>query len=139
MEDQKTETISGDDRLFSLISHLAFFIGSFIVPLVIWIIYKDKSKFVRFNSLQAVFLQGISAFFVSFAVFNATIIIEAGKSGARVAKAFTILFPILLALSVFLLLGMTVYAVYAGVKSYKGEIVKYPVIGNIIYNKVYKD
>lgn len=37
-----------------------------------------------------------------------------------------------------IMFGFIGYAIYMGVKAHKGELIKYPIIGNIIYKKVYK-
>jgi uncharacterized membrane protein len=50
-------------------------------------------------------------------------------------------FPLIMILlygSIFVFIfGFMGYSVYMGIKAYQGELVKYPVIGKIIYRKVY--
>ncbi|MCW5933678.1 MAG: DUF4870 domain-containing protein [Fimbriimonadia bacterium] len=58
-----TDTTS-DERLWAMLAHLAGFlgylgagIGQYIVPLVIYLVYKDKSKFVAFHAIQSLYFQ----------------------------------------------------------------------------------
>jgi uncharacterized membrane protein len=54
-----TETVSptttSDERVVAALAH---FFG-LVVALIIWALYKDKSRFVRFQALQAVALDGL--------------------------------------------------------------------------------
>ena len=49
------EELSNEERLLALFSHLSIFFGSIVVPLIFWAIHKDKSRFVRFHSLNIQF------------------------------------------------------------------------------------
>jgi len=69
MEEEKTSIPSNEERLISLLSHLSIFFGGLIVPIVLWAIYKEKSRFVRFQSLQTIF------FHLSYTAFIIIIII----------------------------------------------------------------
>lgn len=58
-----TDTTS-DERLWAMLAHLAGLlgylgagIGQYIVPLVIYLVYKDKSKFVAFHAIQSLYFQ----------------------------------------------------------------------------------
>jgi uncharacterized Tic20 family protein len=54
-----------DERLYACLTHIAPIILSalsmgiacFIAPLVVYLVYKDKSKFVAFHALQALYFQ----------------------------------------------------------------------------------
>ncbi len=46
---------TSDERLLAMLSHLSIFLGGIILPIILWATQKDKSKFVRFHSLQAIF------------------------------------------------------------------------------------
>ena len=60
MSDDNTGTMvwgaepSGDEKLFALAAHLSIFILPVIAPLVIYLIKKDQSAFVRYHALQSV-------------------------------------------------------------------------------------
>lgn len=55
--------IEQDDRTWAMLGHIAGLagyltgVGQYIGPLVIFVIYKDKSKFVAFHALQSLFFQ----------------------------------------------------------------------------------
>ncbi|MBL8017341.1 MAG: DUF4870 domain-containing protein, partial [Ignavibacteria bacterium] len=53
--DQQPENITQEERLYGLFVHLSMFFGSLIIPFVFWVVNKDRSKFVSFHSLQALF------------------------------------------------------------------------------------
>lgn len=62
----------------------------------------------------------------------------AGATGSKEMPVFFIIamigFYILLFAIIFGCIG---YSIYMGIKSYQGKMVKYPVIGNKVYAKVY--
>jgi len=51
------EFISSDDKLLSLVSHLSACLGGILVPIIIYFIQKDKSKYVAYNALSAILWQ----------------------------------------------------------------------------------
>ena len=129
-----------DDKLISLFSHLSIFLGAVILPIILWAIYKDKSRFIKFNAMQALFFQLLYTIIITlFGLFLAFLSILADdfnydryNGGLSPQLIFGWLF--LLGLAMFL---FYIPAVYIGIKSYKGKISKYFIIGNIVYNKVY--
>ncbi|MCD0453551.1 DUF4870 domain-containing protein [Actinocorallia sp. API 0066] len=42
-----------DERLWSIASHLGQLVFGFLVPLVVYLVYKDRSTFIRWHSAQA--------------------------------------------------------------------------------------
>ena len=127
------EKINSDNKLMSLISHLA----------VIWITQKDKSKFVRFNAIQAIFFQlvffilimlsifvGLILMFVSIPLMNASPNGEPGVLFWVSMGIMNLYFP--------LWFFFSIYAIVAAVKSHKGKIFRYLIIGKIIEKRVYK-
>lgn len=139
------ETTS-DERLLSLFSHLSTFVGGIILPIIFWAIHKDKSKFVRFHSLQAIFFHIVYLFFVIVMTIFGTLFMSLGMVGLGTAtnygsKGMPVLMIILIIVFVIVLFvvifGTLGYSIYVGIKAYKGELKKYPIIGNIIYKKVY--
>lgn len=50
-------TVSSDERLFAVFAHLGTIISSFLIPLIIWIIKKDDSKFVDYHGKEALNFQ----------------------------------------------------------------------------------
>ena len=129
----------------SLISHLAVIIPNIgiIAPIVIWITQKDKSKFVRFNAIQAIFFQlvffilimlsifvGLILMFVSIPLMNASPNGEPGVLFWVSMGIMNLYFPFWFFFSI--------YAIVAGVKSFKGKIFRYLIIGKIIEKRVYR-
>ena len=135
---------SSDERMFAMFSHLSIFFGGILVPLIFWAINKDKSKFVSFHSLQALFFHLAFAFIVIvlvfFIIFGAVgmniFVVTAGKARGGSIILIILIFAIygLIFLSA---ASAVIYSIYMAVKSYGGNLNKYPIIGNIIYKKVY--
>lgn len=140
-----TEEVPSDDRLLGMLCHLSFFLGGILLPLIIWAVQKDKSKFVRFHSLQSIFfhitLGVIVIFFVLILLF---IMLISGLSfgtfsdGSEQLPALMIIVLILFYGGIFLIVfGGMGYSVYLAVKTYQGNLIKIPVIGKIIYDRVF--
>ncbi len=112
--------VSNDERLWAMLAHLltlvgyAVWVGAYIIPLVIYLVYKDKSPFVAFHALQSLFFQlallVISAVLV---LFSMTIIL----------LVLTIPAGILLAV------GALVYILIAAIRAYNGELFEYWLVG----------
>src|SRR2546423_9006646 len=60
--------IKGDERMLGLFSHLSLFLGGILVPIIFWATNKDKSKFVTFHSLQALWFHIAYIFVIVFVV-----------------------------------------------------------------------
>ena len=140
------EVISNDEKMLSLFCHLSMVIGGILVPIIIWAIKKQESKFVRFHALQSIFFHlAFSVVIAVLIVFTALAIIltgvgfqSLGRHASSGIPAVVLIIVISFAGIIFLMaLGGIVYAVYLAVKSYNGEKTKIPVIGKIIYEKVY--
>jgi uncharacterized protein len=138
------EIISNDDKVLSILCHLSLLFGGILMPIIIWAIKKEQSKFVRFHSLQSIFFH--LAFVVIFAVMIVVVVLAivftgVGFGSARHASGMPAIFLIIVLIFsvvlILLALGGTGYSVYLAVKSYQGEKIKIPVIGKIIYEKVY--
>jgi len=138
---------TSDERLLAMLSHLSIFLGGIILPIILWATQKDKSKFVSFHSLQAIFYHlafaVIIIVFVFFMVFVLLVsgfglsgFANSGQSGEM--PVFMIIVMVVLYGGIFLLAFSGIgYAIYLGVKSYQGKLIKIPVIGNYVYKKVY--
>ena len=144
MEEQKTSTISNEEKLISLLSHLSIFFGSLIVPIVLWAVYKDKSQYIRFQSLQTIFFQlSYTALIVIVIILFAGLGIVGGvitsgdPAGGGPSVFFIIPFMIMYGLIILSTIAVLAYSTYMGVKAYQGEIKKYIIVGKIVYNNVY--
>jgi len=139
--------IQGDEKMLALFSHLSLFLGGIVLPIIFWATNRDKSKFVTFHALQALWFHIAYIALLLVFIFGFVIIAViggvgmgafAGATGSKEMPVFFIIamigFYVLLFAIIF---GSIAYSVYMGIKSYKGELCKYPVIGNKVYAKVY--
>ena len=142
---------TNEEKLFALLCHLSVFIGGVFLPIILWATQKDKSKFVAFHALQAIFYQLsciiIYVIFVFvFIFFYMFLSVGAGALFFGLSPDFAPLVTILIVIgsiifyaAIFIaIFGFMGYAIYVGVKAHQGELRKYPFIGDIIYKKVYK-
>jgi len=136
-----------DEKILALFSHLSIFLGGIVLPIIFWAVNKDKSRFVRFHALQAIFFHiAYIAIVVAVVIIMALVGIglgvlsagtfAAGKDGSFIFIIAMVLCYGLIFISIFIFIG---YGIFVGVKSYKGELRRYPIIGKIIYEKVYGD
>lgn len=138
---------TSEEKMFALFSHLSIFLGGIVLPIIFWAINKDKSRFVKFHSLQAIFFQ-VAYIVLIIAVAGILVVIgiglgiisagtfASGKNGSIFLFIAIFAFYAILFLTIFVFMG---FGIYVGVKSYKGELRRYPIIGKIIYGKVYGD
>ncbi len=120
------------------------FFGSLIIPIIFWAINKDKSKFVSFHSLQALFFHiaytVVLVFVVMFVMVIgiATGLIKPGSHHQPTPDAFQIIIILAMAFVVLaIVLSSVALAIINAISAYKGGMKKYPIIGNIVYRKVY--
>ena len=124
-----TEVENQNERTWSVLSHLSIFLNlvtGFLGPvasLIIWLVYRDRSQKVAFQSLQSTIYQG--AWLVILAV------------------GWAVTFALMAVLIGFLLVpGMALISVfpfahsaYAAYKVGQGENYRYPVIADLIENR----
>ena len=139
------EKINSNNKLMSMLSHLSILIPNIgvIAPLVIWITQKDKSKFIRFNAIQAIFFQLVFFALVMLSIFVGFILmfVSLPSLTANPDAAPGVLFWVsmgIMNLYFPLWLFFSIYAIVAAVKSFKGRIFRYLIIGKIIEKRVYK-
>ena len=151
MHNEMTDELSGneyevnpEEKLLALFAHLSIFYGAVLIPLIFWIINTNKSRFISFHSLQALFLHLAYFIFIILIVifFSSVLIVNAsllqGSGTREMPPSIVILTVVFISLIFLSLFAVSIYSVYASIKSYKGEIVRYPIIGNIIYRKIYR-
>ena len=143
-------TYTSEEKLFALLSHLSILIGGMLLPIIFWATQKDKSKFVAFNALQAIFYQLsyiVLTMIIVIVFFFAYIFLGVGAGIFFIGESpdFAPLISVLIMIGLMIcyaaifaiILGFIGYAIFIGIKSYQGELRKYPIIGNIVYNRVY--
>ena len=115
-----------DERTWSMLSHLSVLlnlitgIGGPIAALVIWLVYKDRSRRVAFHALQSLWYQ------VAWAVILFV--------GWTVTFILSFIFIGLLLIPVMLLVSLVpfVHQCYAAYKVYQGVNYRYPVIADMV-------
>lgn len=145
MSENISAEITNDEKLFGLFSHLSIFFGGIIVPLIFWIINKDKSKYATFHSLQALWFHIAFAAVIILFVFIILIFAFGMAALAPVSMKTSRDMPILFIVVYFaiygfifaLVIAMFIYSIVMGIKAYQGNLNKYPIIGKIVYRKVY--
>jgi uncharacterized Tic20 family protein len=146
MDSSQQINANNEERLLGMFSHLSIFFGGIILPIIFWAINKDKSKFVTFHSLQALFFHIAYAVILIIVIFSAVF----GGLGLSFLTAGAHTFsksspPVILIVAIIVMYGLIFitlfffigYSIYMGIKAYQGELKKYPIIGSIIYKKVY--
>lgn len=107
--------VQQEDKTLALITHLSGIVAGFIMPLIIWLINKDKADkgWLTAQAKEAlnfqitVFMAWIAAFFLSFLLIG------------------FLLYPVIL-------IGNLVLCILAGVKANNGEDYRYPVAIRLI-------
>lgn len=100
-------SMPGDDKTWAILSHVLTFVGGFIAPLVIYLIKKDESPYVRHHAAEAL-------------NFQLSIMIYAIVSIILVL----VLIGILLILAVGI--GALVFTIIAAIAASNGEEYRYP-------------
>ena len=102
-----TSSMPGDDKTWAILSHVLTFVGGFIAPLVIYLIKKDESPYVRHHAAEAL-------------NFQLSILIYAIVSMILIL----VLIGILLILAV--AIGALVFTIIAAIAASNGEEYRYP-------------
>jgi uncharacterized Tic20 family protein len=145
------EVVTFEDRLLAAMSHLSvllFFFGM-TASIVIWAVYKDKSKYVRFQALQAAAFQlsliilwfaGMVVYMGSFFVMIAGEILSNQPSPANQGMPVLFLLPFavmmcLMASTVF----AVIYGLFAAYSTYRGRDFKYVFLGAQVQKRLDKN
>lgn len=102
-----------DARMWSLLAHIGGLLTTFIAPLVIYLIYKDRDPFIRRHSAQALNFQIIIA--IGYFVSSLLIFVFIGL----------LTYPLLFILSV-------VFSIMAAMAANKGEEYTYPMVPQMV-------
>jgi uncharacterized Tic20 family protein len=113
--------VSDEERTWAMLAHLitlvgyVVWIGAYLVPLVIYLVYKDKSSFVAFHALQSLFFQlAVLVVAAMLLVLSLTIVLAC------------VTIPALIVLGV----GALAYVIVAAIRAYNGELFEYWLVGN---------
>jgi len=127
----QTPLTPSEERQWAMIAHLGVlvnlvsgFLGP-LVPLAIYMIYKDRSRFVAYQSLQALIFQLI--WWIGGGILTGIAWAITGALSAIVIGLVCIPFACIISAIPLVALG---YGVYAGIQSNQGQDFKYWLIGD---------
>jgi uncharacterized protein len=116
------DSLSADEKLWGMLAHLlallgyVVVVGEYIAPLVIYLVYKDRSRFVAFHALQALFFQ-----LLALAVTIALMLFSVVTLGCGILLAV----PLEIALAI----AVLVYTIIAAIQANNGVWYELPIVG----------
>lgn len=125
-----------DERTMATLAHALQLIGSWIAPLIIFLI-RRRSRFVSFHALQALLLQIVHTIIVVvlmalwFTTIFSIVFHQTGGKAPDFPPAFFILFPLVWLGFMGLWVGTLVIAIMYAIKAGRGEWADYPVLGRL--------
>ena len=127
IENDPLETVDGfaatqDDKLWAMLSHLSGFlgysivVGQFAAPLIIYLMYKDKSRYVAYHALQSLYFQ------------LALLLVLIFGWGLAAATCGALL-PIAFAATAVVGVATLVCPIIAAINAYNGKPIEYWIVG----------
>ena len=116
------DSLSADEKLWGMLARLltllgyVVIVGAYIAPLVIYLVYKDRSRFVAFHALQALFFQ-----LLALAVTIALMLFSVVTLGCGILLAA----PLGIALAI----AVPVYTIIAAIQANNGVWYELPIVG----------
>ena len=112
------DSLGADEKLWGMLTLLGYIVtlGQYIAPLVIYLVYKDRSQFVAFHALQALFFQ-----LLALAVAIALVLFSIVTLGLGVLLAV----PLAIALAI----AVLVYTIIAAIQANNGVWYELPIVG----------
>jgi uncharacterized Tic20 family protein len=120
-----TLPVSDDERLWAMLAHLfgligySVGIGQYIGPLVVYFMYKDRSRFVAFHALQSLYFQ----------------LLLLVASSIVVALAF-VTCGVLAPLAMVIPVGGLIYVIVAAIRAHDGQLFEYWLVGKWARNQM---
>ena len=115
-------SLNDDEKMAAMLAHLLAFLGyvlvlgQYIAPLVIYVMYKDKSRFVAFHALQSLY-------------FQLTLLVLGIVGGLLVLFTCGLGALIVIPAAMVVVFGSAVLMIIAAIKAYGGEIYEYWLVG----------
>jgi uncharacterized membrane protein len=138
--DQPTQAnwfeITPDERTMATLAHALQLIGSWIAPLIIFLI-RRQSRFVSFHALQALLLQIVHTIIVIvlmvlwFTTILTTVLHQTGGKTPDPPIALFLLLPLAWLGLMGLWVGTLTIAILYAIKAGRGEWADYPVLGKL--------
>ncbi len=113
-----------DDKLWALLAHLSGLLvlvaapANVIAPLILFVLYKDKNRYVAFHALQSLYFQlativiGVLAGILAFITFGVGLIVA---------------IPVIFGLAV----AGVIYPIIVGLHAHRGEMYEYAFVGEL--------
>lgn len=117
--------VTQEERLWAMLAHLLCYVGYFgvvgqyLAPLVIYLAFKDRSRFVAFHALQSLYFQ--LALLVVTAVGAALALVTCGLLAPGIAIAGV---------------AAVVYSIIAAIQAYDGRLFVYVLVGDAARRQV---
>ena len=141
-----SSSISQNERLLAAVSHVSILmpVAGSVLPFVIWISHKEKSKFIREQSLQALiyqlsltifFVVSMGCLFLSLIARSTSILLETSNSTQFLNPLHDMSLVYTLFINIIILLGLFLFSVYGmigAVKTFQGKPFRYIFIGKQI-------
>lgn len=121
------DAISSDERLWAMLAHLSgllggvIAIGQYLVPLIIFLVYRERSRFVAYHAMQQLLFQ-LFLLAVCIALAIAGVVMGVITCGF----GLVLVIPLLLALAIYAL----VYIIWAAIEAYNGKWFRIPLVGD---------
>jgi len=118
-----------EEKQWAMVSHLSVLLNLFtafmgaVVPLVLYFIYKDRSRYVAYHALQALIMQGICSFG------GLLLAVLIGGLGQFIPFLGLICLPISCVFGLLPIIGL-IYGTYGGIQINNGQDFKYWMIGD---------
>lgn len=125
-----------DERTMATLAHALQLIGSWIAPLIIFLI-RRRSRFVSFHALQALLLQIIHTIIVLilmtlwFTTIFTIVFHQTGGKPPEFPPALLVFVPLVWLGFMGLWIGTLIIAILYAIKAGRGEWADYPVIGKL--------
>lgn len=128
----ETQTPSQDDKVVGALSHATVLLPMWgiVVPVLIWVTQREKSEYIRQQSMQALAWQilQIVLFFVAYIPFMLLILSDVFFTTNEQLEGFFLQFCSI-GLIVLITIGPIIVGIYAAVRSLQGQPYTYPLIG----------
>lgn len=126
------EIPSQDDRVVGTLSHAAVLLPMWgiVVPALIWVTQREKSEYIRQQSMQALVWQilQIVLFFVAYIPFILLIVSDVFFTTTEQLESFFLQFCSI-GLIFLITIGPIIVGIYAAVRNLQGHDFTYPLIG----------
>ena len=125
-----------DERTMATLAHALQLIGSWIAPLIIFLI-RRRSRFVAFHALQALLLQIVHTIIVLalmmlwFTTIFTIVFHQTGGKPPEFPPALFVLFPLVWLGFMVMWVGTLIIAILYAIKAGRGEWADYPVLGKL--------